>query len=130
MAEALEFEKVDEHGNPVKHYFGPTSHKPQKAKKPRVDIGTSVTLGSLDEDDHDFECPEESESDSKSDGKSDDVLPSNAEVLRLVGRFLEDTHVLFMLGCQYPPFQNCPFHRAWFFHKAQAIKSIKVHHHK
>src|SRR6266581_4028416 len=116
MAEALHFEKVDEDGNPDKRYLGSTastSRKPQKAKKPRVDTGTTLTLGSSDKDDHDFECPEKSESDSTSDTDSDGVLPSNAEVLHLVNQSLEDTYMLFMQGCRNSPFQNYPLHGTW-----------------
>jgi hypothetical protein len=85
MAEVLEFEKADEHGNPDKRYIGTISHKPQKPKfkRPHFETDMAVTLGSSDEDDHDFECPEESDSDSDSVSDLADILPSNAEVLHL-----------------------------------------------
>jgi hypothetical protein len=91
MAEALEFEKADEHGNPDKRYTGTISRKPQKSKskRPRFETDVAVTLGSSDEDDLDFECPEESDSDSESVSDSADILPSNAEVLHVVNLFLQ-----------------------------------------
>ena len=100
MAEALQFEKVDEDGNPDKHYLGSTSRKPRKAKRPRVDSGLAATLGSSDKDDPDFE---ESESDSTSGNDSDGILPSNAEVFHFVNRFLQVTN-MFMQGCRNSPF--------------------------
>ena len=101
MAQALAFEKVDEHGKPVKHYLASTDRKPQKAKRPRIDTGTMVASGSSDEDDQDFEGPNGSESETESDSDSVDMLPSNAEVCHLINVLLELelNHILFMLGC-------------------------------
>ena len=92
MAQALAFEKVDKHGNPVKHYLDSTSRKPQKAKKPCLDPGMTMELGSSDEDDHDFEGSERSMSHSESDSDSNDTLPSNTEVFYLINLFLDDNN--------------------------------------
>ncbi len=127
MAQALAFEKVDEHGNPVKRYLAGPSRKLQKSKRRRTDPSATVTPDSSDEDDHDFEGPEGSESDSESDSNSDDALPSNAEVSRLINLLLRLNHVLFMVGCRYSPFQDHSLHRAWCLCKAQA-EEVPHHH--
>ena len=92
MAQALAFEKVDKHGNPVKCYLDSTSCKPQKAKKPHLDPGMTMELGSSDEDNHDFEGSERSMSHSESDSDSNDTLPSNTEVFYLINLFLDDNN--------------------------------------
>jgi hypothetical protein len=84
MAEALQFEKVDKDGNPNKRYLGSTSCKPQKAKKPCIDTDLTATLSSLVKDNHNFECPKESKSDSTSGNNLDGILPSNAEVFHFI----------------------------------------------
>ncbi len=127
MAQALEFEKVDKDGNLVKCYVVGISRKPRKSKKPRPDTSVTVELGSSDKDDHDFEGPEGSMSDSESDNDSGDMLPSNAEVFYVVNLFLEDTHLSPLLDCRHSPFQDHSLHRAWCFCKAQ---TVKAHHHR
>jgi hypothetical protein len=81
MAEALQHEKADEHGNPIKRLTGTATTRPlrkaRQVKKQRVDVVTS------DEDDHDYQNntePAESESASPSESDSVLLLPSNAEV--------------------------------------------------
>jgi len=101
MAQALAFEKVDKHGNPVKCYLDSTSCNPWKAKKPQIDTGVKVTSVSSDKGNPNFEGPEGSdlESDTKSDSDLVDMPPSNAEVSHLVDPLLGLNHVLFMVGC-------------------------------
>jgi hypothetical protein len=80
MAEALQHEKVDEHGKPIKRLTAVNvgSRKSRQAKKQRVD---TTELASSDEDDHDYQDTEavESESTSPSESNCQDALPSNAE---------------------------------------------------
>jgi hypothetical protein len=97
MAQALAFEKVDEHGNPIKCSSVHTSRNPRKTKKPCIDTGATVTPALSDEDDRNFESPKSSESESKSGSDSDGVLPSNAEVRHAVIIFHEHD-VLFIPG--------------------------------
>jgi hypothetical protein len=83
MAEALEHEKADDDGNPIKRLTNVTVRPPRKsrqAKKQRIDP-TEVGAPS-DEDDHDYQDtePAESVSSSPSEGDCQDTLPSNAEV--------------------------------------------------
>lgn len=125
MAQALELEKVDEHGKPDKRYAVGTSRQHQKAKRPRIDASATVVLSSSDEGDHDFEGPEGSDSDSESDSYSVDMLPSNAEVSHLVNLLLGLNHGLFMLGCRSSPFQDHSLHRAWSLCKTQALKAYR-----
>jgi hypothetical protein len=86
MAEALEYEKTDEHGDPIKRLTTGTTHtvRPprtsrQAKKKQRID--TTEVGASSDEDDRDYQDtePVESESTSPSEGDCQDTLPSNAE---------------------------------------------------
>jgi hypothetical protein len=83
MAEALEFEKADEYGNPVKRPAVRPPGKLRQAKKQRV--ATTATAASSDEDDCDYvaQGSQELESESSSNSGSDlsDILPSNAEVV-------------------------------------------------
>jgi hypothetical protein len=83
MAEALAYEKADEHGNTIKRFTAIAGRPPRKsrqAKKQRID--TAEAAASSDEDDHDYQNtePAESESTSHSEGNCEDLLPSNAEV--------------------------------------------------
>jgi hypothetical protein len=83
MAEALQHEKVDEHGKTIKRLTAVTIGLPRKsrqAKKQRVD--TTEIIASSDEDDRDFQDTESAESESTSPSESncqDALLPSNAE---------------------------------------------------
>jgi hypothetical protein len=82
MAEALQHEKVDEHGKTIKRLTAVTMGLPRKfrqAKKQHVD--TTEIAASSDEDDHDYQDTElaESESTSPSESNCQDTLPSNAE---------------------------------------------------
>jgi hypothetical protein len=80
MAEALEHEKVDEHGKPIKRLTAVSvgSRKSRQAKKQRID---TTDLAFSDEDDRDYQDTElvESESTSPSESNCQDTLPSNAE---------------------------------------------------
>ncbi|KAN0131304.1 Ribonuclease H-like domain containing protein [Lactarius tabidus] len=76
MAEALQYEKEDEDGNPIQHHATARSfRKPRQAKRQR--ISTISVAPSSDEDDEDFKAPLESGSDDDT-GSWDD--PSNTEV--------------------------------------------------
>jgi hypothetical protein len=100
MVQALEYEKVDEHGRPTKRANARSSHRQRKAKKPRVD--TAGMAASSDENDEDFGEPSESESQAGSDGNSDseeDVLPSNAEVSYFSHSQVPVSYKLYSLGC-------------------------------
>jgi hypothetical protein len=86
MAEALEYEKADDEGNPIKRPTNVTVRRPRKprqTKKQRID--TTEMGASSDEEDHDYQEsvqdtePAESESTSPSEGDRQDTLPSNAE---------------------------------------------------
>jgi len=82
MAEALQHEKVDEHGKPIRRLTAVTTGLPRKsrqAKKQRVD---TTEIASSDEDDRDHQDtePAESESTTPSESNCQDTLPSNAEV--------------------------------------------------
>lgn len=84
MAEALEYEKADNDGNPIKRLTTLTVRPPRKScqvKKQRID--TTDMGASSDEDDCDYQDTEpaelESESSSPSEGDCQDTLPSNAE---------------------------------------------------
>ena len=82
MAEALQFEKADEHGNTIKRFTGGTAgplRKSRRAKKQRIDPNDVVA--SSDEDDCDYEGTELADSESTSVTESDRV--SNAEVTSL-----------------------------------------------
>jgi hypothetical protein len=87
MAEALEFEKADEHGNPIKRLKALNINSPRKprAKKQRID----TTEASLDEDDLEYQDADTVESESTSaseplelDGQ--DTFQPNAEVSSLL----------------------------------------------
>lgn len=87
MAEALEYEKADDDGNPIKRPATLTVRPPRKsrqAKKQRID--TAEMGASSDEDDRDYQDtePAESESTSPSDRDCQDILPSNAEASSLL----------------------------------------------
>jgi len=94
MAEALEYEKTDEHGDPIKRLTTRTTltvcppRKSRQAKKQRIDP-TEVGASS-DEDDRDYQDtkPVESESTSPSEGNCQDTLPSNAEASSLLCVFV------------------------------------------
>ena len=85
MAEALEHEKVNEHGKPIKCLTAVNvgSRKSRQAEKQRVN---TTELASLDEDDHDYQDTEavESESTSPSESNCQGALPSNE-----IGRTLD-----------------------------------------
>jgi hypothetical protein len=90
MAEALEYEKADEHGNPIKRLLPPAvgpHRKARQVKKQRID--TSGVEASSDEDNHSYRDtePAESESTSSSESECQYTLPSNAEASFL---FLSD----------------------------------------
>ncbi|KAF8502580.1 hypothetical protein F5888DRAFT_1904208 [Russula emetica] len=81
MAEALEYEKADNDGNPIKRLTTLTVRPPRKSrqvKKQRID--TTDMGASSDEDDCDYQDTEpaelESESSSPSEGDCQDTLPS------------------------------------------------------
>jgi hypothetical protein len=80
MADALAFEKSDEHGNPVKWLLAPRSAKPWKATKQCAEMVEMPA--SSDEDDHDYEDPGTSQFGTvlSTSSNSNRMLPSNAEV--------------------------------------------------
>lgn|ERR1700761_1093059 len=93
MAEALEFEKADELGNPIKRLTAatlPVRHprKPRQVKKQRIestaitDVAAAALVLSSDENDLDYEAtePAESEDSAPSECDSVEMVPSNAEV--------------------------------------------------
>jgi hypothetical protein len=94
MAEALEYEKTDKHGDPIKRLTAgttPTVRPPRKsrqAKKQHID--TTEVGASSDEDDRDYQDtePVESKSTSPSEGDCQDTLPSNAEASSLLHLFV------------------------------------------
>jgi hypothetical protein len=90
MAEALRFEKADEHGNPIRRLNAPIAgapRKPRQVKKPRVDRDTIVVI-STDDEDLNYKTTEAEESEGSTDEEwpnqcgyeSIDDAPSNAEV--------------------------------------------------
>jgi antitoxin (DNA-binding transcriptional repressor) of toxin-antitoxin stability system len=80
MAEAIELEKVDEHGKPVKRLMACQPQKPRQGKKQLAD--TMGIMVSSDDDDRDYDDlpPLESVVTSDSESDPDGTLPSNAEV--------------------------------------------------
>ncbi|KAF8485553.1 hypothetical protein F5888DRAFT_1911735, partial [Russula emetica] len=85
MAEALEYEKADNDGNPIKRLTTLTVRPPRKSRQVKKQhIDTTDMGASSDEDDCDYQDTEpaelESESSSPSEGDCQDTLPSNAEV--------------------------------------------------
>jgi hypothetical protein len=77
MAEALQYEKEDEDGNPIQHHATACLfRKTRQAKRQR--ISTISVAPSSDEDNEDFKAPLESGSDDDT-GSWDD--PSNTEVI-------------------------------------------------
>jgi len=99
MAKALEYEKTDKHGDPIKCLTTGTTLTvcpPQKscqAKKQRID--PTEVGASLDEDDCDYQDtkPVESESTSPSEGNCQDTLPSNTEASSLLCIFVLFWHM-------------------------------------
>ena len=83
MAEALAFEKADEHGNSVKHLTarppGNLRKVTTKVTKQRADVAAAE---SSDDEDDDYEEPEAASSPRSNAG--DDLIPSNAEVSFIV----------------------------------------------
>ena len=94
MAKALEYEKTDKHGDPIKHLTTGTTltvclpRKSHQAKKQHID--PTEVGASLDEDDCDYQDtePVESKSISPSEGNCQDTLPSNAEASSLLCVFV------------------------------------------
>lgn len=84
MAKAIELEKVDEHGKPVKCLMARQPRKPQQGKKQLAD--TMGIMASSDDDDRDYDNlpPLESVVTSDSESDSDDTLPSNAEIANIL----------------------------------------------
>lgn len=80
MAEALELEKVDEHGKPIKRLAAHPPRKPRQAKKQQVDTVDTAGFSDVDDDDYEDLPPLGSRATSTSESDSDDMLPSNAEV--------------------------------------------------
>jgi hypothetical protein len=80
MAEALQFEKEDEDGNPIQHSAtARSSRKPRPAKKKRT--STASMVASSDGDDDDFEVMLESGSSDDAGSCDKDILPLNTEVI-------------------------------------------------
>jgi hypothetical protein len=80
MAEALELEKVDEDGKPLKRLAAHLPRKLRQAKKRRVDTVDIACISDVDDDDYEDVPPLGSTMTSTSESDSDDMLPSNAEV--------------------------------------------------
>jgi hypothetical protein len=78
MAEALAFEKADEHGNPVKHLMARPPGDPWKATKQCANAADVAASESLDGTDADYEEPEATLSPRSDVG--DTLVPSNTEV--------------------------------------------------
>lgn len=84
MAEAIELEKVNEHGKPVKCLMACQPRKPQQGKKQLAD--TTGIMASSDDDNRNYDNlpPLESVVTSDSESDSDDTLPSNAEIANIL----------------------------------------------
>jgi hypothetical protein len=85
MADAIELEKVDEDGKPIKRLAPRLPRKPRQTSKRHVDTAATENDKSTDKDDQDYDMPElESPSDSDSDGDLSDAPLSNVEVWHLL----------------------------------------------
>jgi hypothetical protein len=124
MAEAIELEKVDEHGKPVKRLMARQPRKPRQGKKQLADT-TGITTSSDDDDrDYDNLPPLESVVTSDSESDSDDTLPSNAEVFIItVSLFHCDIRAYPAVDCQHSSVQDCPCCGARCFTKAHALQT-------
>jgi len=127
MAKALEFEKADELGNPIKRLAvgsAATPHPPRKAriaKKPRINMTEAIV--SSDEGDLNYEATEPVESGTLL-SEGDDVLPSNAEVcypVCLIISILTRTNI--PVGGRNPAIQDNPHCGVGRFWKAHAFKA-------
>jgi hypothetical protein len=78
MAEALQFEKADEHGNPIKRLI---LHPPRLPQTKQCADTTPVVVSS-DDDDHDYKDPGPLEhgSTESTESESQNMLPSHVEV--------------------------------------------------
>jgi hypothetical protein len=85
MAEALQFEKADEHGNPIKCLTGTLCplQKPRQTKKQCTDV-TEVVVSS-DEDNHNYQDMESVKSVSTSPSESDSVTAAYATIMSRLG---------------------------------------------
>ncbi|KAM6503718.1 hypothetical protein JOM56_000661 [Amanita muscaria] len=79
MAEVLQFEKADEHGNPIKRLI---LHPPRLPPAKQCADTTPVVVVSSEDDDHNYKDPGPLEhgSTSSTESESQSMLPSNAEV--------------------------------------------------
>ena len=124
MAEAIELEKVDEHGKPVKHLMAHQPWKPRQGKKQLADTMGITTSSDDDDRDYDDLPPLESVVTSDSESDSDDTLPSNAEVFIItVSLFHCDIRAYPAVDCRHSSVQDRPCCGARCFTKAHALQT-------
>ncbi len=102
MADVLQHEMADKHGNPMRHFMALAAHQSQKshqAKKRHIET-TEVAITS-DENDCDYHDTEPVESKSSSSSESDSHhSPSNAEISSLCVTVSILTYVLTYYTCR------------------------------
>jgi hypothetical protein len=123
MADAIELEKVDEDGKPIKRLAPRLPRKPHQTSKRHVDTAVTENDESTDKDDQDYDMPKlKSPSDSDSDGDLSDAPLSNAEVWHLLSwHLLLQSRRVHCVGCRHSPIEDWSCHATSYLCKEQAL---------